>query len=277
VRKARGEGEWNSPEGYFALEGDHFLWELWRGGAPVWEALDRLGDLIRSNIRPNVSSLRASGSLVREDSAIVGREIVLGASCSFEGGRLKVEKSGRLLEGAAMVLAGAYLADDLIEIGPGALVETGAMIKGPTMIGAGTEVRQGAYVRGSVLSLEGCVIGHATEAKNALLLKGAKAGHFAYLGDSILGSEVNLGAGTKLANLKILNSPFRFEVGGAVETLDRRKLGAILGDGVQTGCNSVTSPGVLLGPGSMVLPNATVKGGWYGRRSVIKPAFGSKA
>ena len=76
-----------------------------------------------------------------------------------------------------------------------------------------------------------------------MTLQGAKAGHFACLGDGILGAEANLGAGAKLANLKILEASFRFTVGGVVESVDRRKLGAILGDGAQTGCNSVTSPG----------------------------------
>ena len=145
------------------------------------------------------------------------------------------------------------------------------MIKGPSIIGAGTEVRQGAYVRGSVLTLERCVVGHCTEAKNLLMLAGAKAGHFAYLGDSLLGAEVNLGAGTKLANLKMVDAPHRFRVGDAEETAERRKFGAILGDGVETGCNSVTSPGVLMAPGCRVLPNATVKGGYYRRRSVVRP------
>jgi NDP-sugar pyrophosphorylase family protein len=144
------------------------------------------------------------------------------------------------------------------------------MLKGPVIIGAGTQVRQGAYVRGSVLTMEDCVIGHVTEAKNVLMLKGAKAGHFAYLGDSILGCDVNLGAGTKLANLKLLKLPFKFQIGSETATVDRRKFGAILGDRVATGCNSVTSPGVILGPDSLVLPNVTVKGGCYASRSVIR-------
>jgi NDP-sugar pyrophosphorylase family protein len=140
-------------------------------------------------------------------------------------------------------------------------VEPGALIRGPALIGPNSEVRQGAYVRGSVLVGEGCVVGHATEVKNGLFLDGAKAGHFAYVGDSILGFGVNLGAGTKLANLKIIEGTIRLRgPDGPVDT-GRRKLGAVLGDGTETGCNSVTSPGALMAPKTMVFPNTTVPAG----------------
>ena len=116
------------------------------------------------------------------------------------------------------------------------------------MIGSDTEIRQGAYIRGDCLVGKGCVVGHTTEIKGSIMMDGAKAGHFAYIGDSILGNDVNLGAGTKLANLKMM-------AGSIVVTADkkrydtgRRKLGAILGDRTETGCNSVTSPGTLMGP-----------------------------
>ena len=93
---------------------------------------------------------------------------------------------------------GAYVAGD-VEIADGAKVEAGAYIRGPALIGPGTEVRHGAYVRGNVLTGAGCVIGHASECKTAILLDRAAAPHFAYVGDSVLGSDVNLGAGVKLA------------------------------------------------------------------------------
>ena len=102
------------------------------------------------------------------------------------------------------------------------------------------------------------------------MLDGAKAGHFAYLGDSLLGREVNLGAGTKLANLKIVPGPVRVPVEGQVLKVDRRKFGAVLGDGVETGCNSVTSPGTVMAPGCLVAPNTTVAPGYYPRKTVIR-------
>ena len=155
---------------------------------------------------------------------------------------------------------GAHIAGD-VEIAEGALVEAGAYIRGPALIGPGTEVRHGAYIRGNVLTGTGCVIGHASECKSAILLDRAKAPHFAYVGDSILGNDVNLGAGTRLANFKIVPGTVtvRRPDGSNVDT-GLRKLGAILGDGVQIGCNAVTSPGTVLGRDTIVYPNASLQG-----------------
>jgi NDP-sugar pyrophosphorylase family protein len=111
--------------------------------------------------------------------------------------------------------------------------------------------------------------------KGSIMLDGAKAAHFAYVGDSILGKDVNLGAGTKLANLKMI-------AGSIIVTADkkrydtgRRKLGAILGDHTETGCNSVTSPGTLMGPSSIVYSGVSVPGGYYPGRTIITPSPGS--
>ncbi|HOO57566.1 MAG TPA: glucose-1-phosphate thymidylyltransferase [bacterium] len=169
------------------------------------------------------------------------------------------------------VSPGAHLEGDMIAIGEGTVVEAGATIIGPAVIGRNCTIRQGAYLRGNVLCGDGCIIGHASEAKTAILLDGAKAAHFAYLGDSILGAGVNLGAGTKLANFK-MNTGDRTIVVRCGETkinTGRRKLGAILGDGVELGCNSVTMPGTLVGPRSLVYPCAVISG-FIPRDSVVK-------
>ena len=159
------------------------------------------------------------------------------------------------------IASGAHLVrSEEIYIAPGVVVEAGAYIQGPCWLGEGTVVRHGAYLRGHVIAGKGCVIGHATEVKNALLFEGAKAAHFAYVGDSLLGRGVNLGAGSKLAN-------FRFDGGNIVVRDGKirvetglRKLGAIMGDGVQTGCNAVTNPGVVMGKGARCLAGAVVTG-----------------
>jgi len=158
---------------------------------------------------------------------------------------------------------GAYLIGDDIQIGEGTVVEAGAYIKGPTIIGSGCEIRHGAYIRGKTLVGNGCVVGHTTEVKSSVFLDGAKAGHFAYIGDSILGAGANLGAGTKLANFKLTADAISIPSGGTRIETGRRKLGAILGDSVQSGCNSVTSPGTLLGPRSFVYPCVSVRAGIY--------------
>ncbi len=147
----------------------------------------------------------------------------------------------------AQVDSRSYLVHpELISIGAGTVVEPGAYIQGPCIIGKNCQIRHGAYIRGDVITGDGVVIGHTTEVKNALFLNGAHAAHFAYVGDSILGNKVNLGAGVKCANFRLdqRNIQVRFE--GKKYTTGLRKLGAILGDGSQIGCNSVTNPGTLL-------------------------------
>jgi UDP-N-acetylglucosamine diphosphorylase / glucose-1-phosphate thymidylyltransferase / UDP-N-acetylgalactosamine diphosphorylase / glucosamine-1-phosphate N-acetyltransferase / galactosamine-1-phosphate N-acetyltransferase len=142
----------------------------------------------------------------------------------------------------------AYLIHpELITIGKGTIVEPGAYIHGPCIIGAKCSIRHGAYIRGNVITGDHCVIGHDTEIKNAILLDSSHAAHFAYVGDSILGNQVNLGAGTKFANLKLDNTPIIIRFENQTYATGLRKLGAIVGDNTQLGCNAVTNPGTLVG------------------------------
>ena len=156
-----------------------------------------------------------------------------------------------------------------VSIGKGTVVEPGSYIKGPVIIGENCEIRQGAYIRGDVLVGNNCVVGHTTEVKNSVFMDGAKAGHFAYIGDSVLGNRVNLGAGTKLANLKITPGSVKMKINEKIVDSNLRKFGALLGDDVQTGCNSVTSPGTILGKSSLVFPCAHCHG-VFDSKSVIK-------
>lgn len=158
------------------------------------------------------------------------------------------------------VAAGAWLVGDGIHIGEGTVVEAGAYIQGPCVIGRDAEVRHGAYLRGNVVVGDRCVVGHASEVKNSIFLDDAKAGHFAYVGDSILGARVNLGAGTKLANLRLDRRAVVVVLAGDRIDSGRRKLGAILGDDAETGCNSVTNPGSVLGMRSRLYPCAVASG-----------------
>ena len=104
------------------------------------------------------------------------------------------------------------------------------------------------------------------------MMDGAKAGHFAYIGDSILGNNVNLGAGTKLANLKMISGTITILSGKQRYNTGRRKLGAIMGDRTETGCNSVTSPGTLMGRRCIVYPCMGVPGKYYPDKSVLMPS-----
>lgn len=164
----------------------------------------------------------------------------------------------------------AYLIDpESIYIAEGAIVEAGAYIQGPCWIGEGTVVRHGAYVRGNVVTGRNCVIGHTTEVKNSIFLNKSQAAHFAYVGDSILGNHVNLGAGTKCANLKLAGDQINVRVGGKRIATGRRKFGVVLGDDVQLGCNSVTNPGTLMGPKAACYPCINI-GGVIPRGTVVK-------
>ncbi len=168
-----------------------------------------------------------------------------------------------------MVEDGAILKGEDIFIGRNSKVQAGAMIIGPCILGNNVEVRHGAYIRGHVIAGDGAVIGHATEIVRSVMLPGAKAPHFNYVGDSILGTKVNLGAGTKLSNLKNDVTEIILRINGEKIQTGMKKFGAILGDECMLGCNSVTNPGTILGPGCKVYPNATVSG-YVAAKQVIK-------
>ena len=240
---------------------------------PVWTALDRLQDFF-SDFFKNSHPLSAFTGMVEKPLVIHNGEVRTDAEVRPAGAKGSVQafSNGELLDGAAVIMPGAYLFDDRIAVGAGSVVEPGALLKGPVVIGKNSEIRQGAYIRGDCIVGDGCVVGHTTEMKSSIMLNGAKAGHFAYIGDSILGKDVNLGAGTKLANLKVIPGSIILIVNKKRHNTGRRKLGAILGDETETGCNSVTSPGTLMGPRSIVYPCVCVPGGYYPKRTLIVPA-----
>jgi len=167
---------------------------------------------------------------------------------------------------------GVYLINpETISIGKGSVLEPGAYIKGPCILGENCTVRHGAYIRGDFIAGDGCVIGHDTEIKNSLFFDNVHAAHFAYVGDSILGSHVNLGAGTKCANLKFDYSNIIVTVEGKKIDTGLHKFGAIMGDLSQTGCNSVTNPGTLFGQRVFCYPCMNV-GGFIPSDHIVKPS-----
>lgn len=235
----------------------------------VWDALKKLKKYIVDNIKPNVSSLRKGEIFINRTLVLYDDKIIeSGFDISILKKKLIIKKDGEILDGASVIYAGAILMDDEIYIGKGTIIESGVFIKGPAIIGDNTELRQGAYLRGDTLVGNGCVVGHTTELKSCALLGESKAGHFAYIGDSILG-KVNLGAGTKLANLKIVESNVVINIEGRKYKTGLRKFGAILADGTETGCNSVTTPGTILGKDVLLYPNATARG-YYPPKTIIK-------
>lgn len=237
---------------------------LFDGAEFVWDGLKRIKSHIKETIRPNVEGARNDGMMIPRTTVIIdGRVYTTGFQIGAEG----VVMDGDVVP-AAVIYEGAILFDDAIQLDPGAVVEPGAMIKGPTIIGPNTEVRHAAYIRGNVLIGANCVVGHTTEMKHSVMLGNSAAGHFAYIGDSILG-DVNLGAGTKIANLKITESEVAITVDGQRHETGLRKFGAILGDGVELGCNTVTLPGALVGRGTVGYPNASLRG-YIPPNSIVK-------
>jgi len=158
------------------------------------------------------------------------------------------------------VMRGAWVAEEQVFVGEGTVVEPGAMIKGPAIIGRNCEIRHGAYIRENVIVGDNCIVGHATELKGCVLLNHVEAGHFAYIGDSLLGNRCMLGAGTKLANFKVDGSEVTVIDGCNRIATGLTKFGAILGDGCKFGCNSVSHPGSVFGKGCVVMPCNAVRG-----------------
>jgi UDP-N-acetylglucosamine diphosphorylase / glucose-1-phosphate thymidylyltransferase / UDP-N-acetylgalactosamine diphosphorylase / glucosamine-1-phosphate N-acetyltransferase / galactosamine-1-phosphate N-acetyltransferase len=264
-----------TPDNYFDLK-DFAHRGVFSENEVVWTALDRLKDYLASLFQ-KPRPLSGMTGPVEKALVIYNGEARndLEVKPSGPNDTIQVFMKGELLESAAVILPGAFLFNDAIIIGPGTVVEPGAFIKGPVVVGDHTEIRQGAYIRGDCIVGNRCVVGHTTEMKGSILLDGAKAAHFAYVGDSILGRDVNLGAGTKLANLKMIPGSITVTAEKKRYDTGRRKLGAILGDHTETGCNSVTSPGTLMGPSSIVYSGVSVPGGHYPGRTVITPVQGS--
>lgn len=229
-----------------------------------WLAIVRIGEYVREK----TAGLSATGSL----------------PAGLTPERLP-DPSGRPAEEFLLVTRSLRLAEDLffregsIRIGRETVLEAGAMVKGPAWIGRSCEIRQGAYLRGNLLIGDLVVVGHATEVKNAVIMDRSVAGHFNYVGDSILGENVNLGAGTVLANLQFRTpaekkedriEPIHLSLRATRFNCGLTKFGAILGDYIETGCNSVMSPGTLIGKNCWIYPNTTVPKEIYPPGHVIR-------
>ena len=161
---------------------------------------------------------------------------------------------------------GPQLGEDYEEVAPSvwvhktARVFQSAFLGAPCIIGAGTEVRHCAFIRGSALVGENCVVGNSVELKNVILFDGVQVPHYKYVGDSILGYKSHMGAGSVTSNVKsdktlvvVKNGPEKIETG-------LKKFGAMLGDFVEVGCNSVLNPGTVIGKHSNVYPTSCVRG-----------------
>jgi len=153
-------------------------------------------------------------------------------------------------------------------LAPGAVVEEGARVQGPALIGAGARVYAGTLVRGPVILGRGAVVGRGSEVVRSILLDEAHVPHLNYVGDSILGASANLGAGAVCSNVKLDKGAIMIRVGEREYDTGMARLGAILGDGVEVGCNVVLNPGTLVGPGTRIYPGVSLRGYFPGHHII---------
>lgn len=168
--------------------------------------------------------------------------------------------------GALILELGRGLGDDFLEVSPQvwvhktAAVAPTAYLGAPCIIGAGTEVRHCAFVRGSALVGDGCVVGNSVELKNVILFDHVQVCHFNYVGDSILGYCAHMGAGSVTSNVRADQGDVAVKSDGCRISTGLWKCGAFIGDHAEVGCNAVLNPGTVLGRRSQVYPISCVRG-----------------
>ena len=161
---------------------------------------------------------------------------------------------------------GSRLGEEYTEVSPmvwvhkTATVAPTAHLGAPCIIGANSEVRHCAFIRGSALVGEKCVVGNSTELKNVILFDNVQVPHYNYVGDSILGYKAHMGAGSVTSNVKSDRTLVAVRCGDEKIDTGLKKFGAMLGDGVEVGCNSVLNPGTVVGRNSNVYPLSSVRG-----------------
>jgi len=165
-----------------------------------------------------------------------------------------------LKKGSKARLVGTPVIGDQVFLGEGTIVEPGVYIRGPAWIGKNCEIRHGAYIRENVIAGDGCVLGNSCEFKNCILLSGAHVSHFSYVGDSVVGRDVNLGAGVILSNYRLDGQAIRVRVSGQLVETGLRKFGAMVGDRASVGCNAVVNPGSLVAKEARILPGTIWRG-----------------
>lgn len=205
-----------------------------------WELPDAIQRLIDRGTRLGYLRIKWWLTLTHPWDMITINEEILGKAKAVRHG---VVEPGTVLKGR-------------VSIGKGTIVRSGSYIVGPVSIGEECEIGPNCYIRPTTSIGNRCHIGAAVEVKNSIIMDGSKIPHLSYVGDSVIGPDCNLGAGTKIANLKLDESAV---VSGGINT-GRRKFGAIIGPGVHTGINANISPGTIIGSYSHIWPDALISG-----------------
>ncbi|MBE6577504.1 MAG: UDP-N-acetylglucosamine pyrophosphorylase [Ruminococcaceae bacterium] len=182
------------------------------------------------------------------------------AECEYPWEALPKIKHTVLAIGATLSPDEYYCPVEGVWIAKTASIAQNATIAPPCIIGKHTEVRPGAFIRGSVIVGEGCVVGNSCELKNAILFDNVQVPHFNYVGDSILGYRSHTGAGAITSNVKSDKTLVKVVTDDGVIETGLKKFGAMLGDFVEVGCNSVLNPGTVVGRNSNIYPLSSVRG-----------------
>lgn len=167
------------------------------------------------------------------------------------------------------VVEGNYKKSPFVFIGKGTTIEEGALIKGPAIIGENSSIGHAAFIRQNCLFGNNVRIGHGSEVKNSIVFPNSAVAHLNYVGDSIIGSRVNVAGGVKLANFRFDGDSIKVSVGGERIDTGLVKFGAVIGDGCGIGANAVLNPGTILGKHCVVYPLVSVRG-VHEEGSVIK-------
>ena len=172
-------------------------------------------------------------------------------------GHIPSENHGTIEEGVSL--------KGVVVVGEGSIVKAGTYIEGPCIIGKNCRIGPHAYIRGATSIGDECHVGHCSEVKNSIIMSGTKIPHFNYIGDSIIGSGCNFGAGTKIANLRHDHATVRI----CGKDTRRKKFGAIVGDEVQFGINCSVNVGTMIGSNALFGPNTYIEG-CIGDKAIIR-------
>lgn len=172
-------------------------------------------------------------------------------------GHIASENHGTIEEGVSL--------KGVVVVGEGSIVKAGTYIEGPCIIGKNCRIGPHAYIRGATSIGDDCHVGHCSELKNSIIMSGTKIPHFNYIGDSIIGSGCNFGAGTKIANLRHDHATVRI----CGKDTRRKKFGAIVGDEVQFGINCSVNVGTMIGSNALFGPNTYIEG-CIGDKAIIR-------
>jgi len=238
---------------------DHPPTELANAGAYVFPAAAREWLDVEQSERGEYEITDVVASAIEESTVTaveVDRWLDVGRPWELlEANEWKLAELQRRIDGE---VRGDAILDGRVVVESGATIEPGVVVEGPALIRSGAEVGPNAYVRGATLLGEDTHVGHGVEIKNSVVRAGSAVPHVSYVGDSLLGTNVNFGAGTQVANLRHDDAAVSQTVKGERVSTGRRKYGVIAGDGVKTAVNTSINPGVCLSGGAITTPGESV-------------------